>query len=414
MSNSIITNKFVVAAAAQVFDQLNYLKNSYAPFDFSVGSQAGSVARLVLRDGGKVTDGIVMTDADRTGMQERVIYGWRSQKKACIEADVIAKVIDLASWTEYIKSTSIKLAIAIQQEVIDTEYFKTGVVCANSNPWAALSDAAMATVTARQGSTVTGYIAPRAQGAIAAKAIGGYTFGIASDAAKNLYAENSIGQYAGVEFINIPEIPEVKVPSGITGLAVNSALVINATHYGESIPETYLEMVAATGVTATLPKGYAFNLPEVYSTNVQGAKSPYEFGFVLQDAVTLNGATPVNAKVQSLITANCYARNCYIGDGTNSAENLAAVSGTVDVILSAGTTYWPCEIRTKEALVFQGIDQADLDGAKNESGSVGEVKISITSLGDITNKNNITREDVAYVAVKGDIRGSSMAYIAKV
>jgi hypothetical protein len=413
MANSFITNAYVKALAVKVFDSLNYLKNSTAPFDITAGMKPGSVYQLVIEDGGKPTDGLAITDADRTGLTERSIYAWIKSKKSVISASSLAQVVDMTSWISTISATAIKLAISIQQDVINSEYFKSGVVTVNSNPWISLADAASSVITARQGSQVTGYIAPRAQGSLAAKALGGYNFVMATDQGSKLYGQAMIGQYANVEYINIPEIPSVKAPAtGISAMTVNSAVVINSTHFGKSVPETYLNIVGTANDTAVLPKGYTFNLPDIYSCNVQGEKSPYEFGFIVQEDTPLSGETAVNVKVQSLVTADCYARNCFVGDGTNSAENLAGVNGTAQLVLSAGVTYWPCEIRTKEALAFQGITLNDLEGAKNASEAVDQVKLQVASLGDFDSRDNYSRIDFSYVATKADIRDSAMAYIA--
>lgn len=406
MANVFINSKSVKVFLGTVIDAMPYMRASKSYFkDQIVGKKAGRTYSFYLPDSGTPTDGLTITADDRKTIVEKSIDLTVKNKKSVVSLDVLSKVVDIESFVDTVSTPyGRKLGVEIQKDVIADNIFKCGSVTVSNDGWSGMAGIAAQIRSTRQGAKVTGYLDPLVSSKLSSNALSNFHFTPAGPLTTKIYEDNAVGKFGGAEWVEINDLPEVIVPStGISDLSVNSAVVIDS--------QTYLNVVGNSASTGTLPLGYAFTLPTCYSCDLIGNKTKSKFGFVVQAATTLSGETAVNIPVQNLITENIGSRNCYIGDGLNSAANLSAVSGTISSQLSGGVTYIPCEVRTDACLAYDNVPMEDLAGAKTENAKVGELEMKVTTDGDFDTMVNSSRWDLSYLAGKTDIRESGLTYV---
>lgn len=406
MANVFINAKSVKVFLGTVIEAMPYLRASKSYFkDQIVGKKCGRTYSFYLPDSGTPTDGLTITADDRKTIVEKSIDLTVKNKKSVVALDILSKVVDMENFMETVSEPYARtLGVQIQKDVISDNLFKAGSVTVSSDGWSGMAGIAAQIRATRQGAKITGYLDPLVTAKLASNALNNFKFSDSGPIATKIYAENAVGKFGGAEWVEINDLPEVIVPStGIADLSVNSAVVIAS--------ETYLNIVGKAASIGTLPAGYVFTLPTCYSCDLIGNKTKSKFGFIVQEDTVLSGATAVNVPVQNLITENIGSRNCYIGNGLNSAANLEAVSGNVNYILSAGVTYLPCEVRTDACLAYDDVPMEDLAGAKTETAKVGEIQMKVTTDGDFDTMVNSSRWDLAYLAGKTDIRESGLTYV---
>jgi hypothetical protein len=405
---AFITNKKVKIFVGEVLEGMNYLKASKSHFaDQFSGKKNGESYYFVLRDAGNPTSGIAITDSDDASVVEKEVKLTIAHKKSVVDLTVVQSCVEVEDFKTEIGDTfALRLGAEIQKDVIAANFFKSMVATfpatGSESGWPALSKASAFLRSTRNGAKVSGYLSPEAEANLSVNALNNFKF-TPSSVAEKLYGENAVGNFGGATYVATMDTPMVTCPaasaiSGISAISATTAVGVGT-----------LYLTAPTGNTAILPAGLPLQLSNAYACNSVGMRTATKMSFILQSPVTLAGATPVAATVQSIIPEDIGARNIYI-EGVGSAS---AVSGALTCPLSAGVVYDVAQIRTNDVMNWDNVPLDDLTIGETVNGELGGIKIKATKYSDGDLLKNRTRWDVSYLAGIVDERFCANAYLPR-
>ena len=382
--NEFSNNHKTKLIAGEVYDNLPYLKkaHSYMTQGELEGKKYGKNYTVYIPDPGEVHDGL---EAVPDAANEVEVEVTLQNKNTSIELDAWNKLNDIESFTnEIAKPRGVKLARSIEKDAIDQTINKAFQVVAGSANFKTLTDMSKALDEVGVAGTKVTFVKPSVAGTIAA---GGLANFIPSEIQTKIYKDNYLGQYAGASVIEESLMPIVSVAGDETAtFAVKNVSGIGA----ESATVVGYEVTGFTGAA-----GVPFKLEGVKIVGVDGMQTDQDF-YVIPDK---NGNIPsvrIAIDGRNVNNANAWVET---GSFTPSAT-LGVESGK----------YALGQCRTEQAVGFDTYKFSDLPGSENETVTVNNVSLKMSTYGDGKNMTTLTRIDAPYAVTLPDPRQAVVGF----
>lgn len=394
MANKFINSKWAKVYLANVIDSMPYVKASKSYFaDQMKGKKCGKTYSFVLKDSGKVSDGLAIANGDNKDILEKEVKLTLQNKKNVVDLDVLESVVDVEDFNNEFSNYAIHLGAEIQKTAIEETVFEASTAhVETTNGWSPISNAIASLKSRRIGGSIVGFLDPVAESNLSVNALNNWSFA-PSQKGEQFYADGSVGKFQGSEFVYANDLPQ------IVGKTVSANTVSAASESGGVYT---LALTDAIGVA--LDAGTPFNVAGAKVCNSVGMKTNQDFAFIAQKDIA---ATDTTIQVQRIDIEEGGARNLYI----DSVSALSAVSGALTCPLENGVTYSIAQVRTNDVLAFENAPLDDLVGAENSTVEVGGIKLKTTVLGNSQNMKNMTRWDIAFGTTIVDNRESSLVYL---
>ena len=406
MANSFVDNSYVKLFIANIIDAMPYLKRSKSHFAGELkGKKGGEVYNFVLRDSGKPTSGLAVTNSDRLDVKEGKIWLAARHKKSVVALNILESVVDIYGFKEEIADPyGLNLGAEIQKDAIDESYFDGCVAkVATSNGWTALSSAIAHQRSARNGAKLCGFLSPEAEDNLTTHSLNNWHFG-SNELVDRFYKEGAVGMFHGTEFAYVNDVPVVTVPSGgFSNITVSAGANVAAptTSLSGAVDRTVLTV---SSLSQDIPAGVPFTMEGAYACDSLGRKTRALFSFITQEAAK-SGETQL--VVQRLRPEDCGSRNVSI----TGITDVASISGTLVCQLAANTSYEVAQIRCDDVMNWDNIPLEDIAQCENTSATFGGVNMHVAKGGDWGTAKNSTRWDVGYLTGIVDNRLVSLAYM---
>ena len=394
-NNNFMKGKWVKVFLADVIDSAPYIKASKSYFAAQLkGKKVGDNCYCVLRDSGKVTDGLAIKSGDIKDIDEKQVKITLKNKKNCVALDVLEEITEIEDFkTEIADTYGVHLGAEIQKDVIASTIFDASTASVNSNGWVALSQAIAHLKASRVGGKIVGFLDPVAESTLSVNALNNWHFNLTPQGQK-MYADASIGTFQQAEFVYANDIPVIE----------GKTLSLTPTAVTQNDADGTVTLTVSA-VSSAIPAGTPLTVEGAYACNIVGMKTNKPFAFIVQEDVQAGGTTIKLGRVE---VTECGARNCYI-EGVGEIADLVGKAFTN--MLTDGTKYYVAQVRNTDALAFENVEMADLKGAENTTITLGGIKLKVTAHGDYNEMENNTRWDIAYGAKIVDNRMASLAYM---
>ena len=406
MANSFVDNSYVKLFIANIIDAMPYLKRSKSHFAGELkGKKGGEVYNFVLRDSGKPTSGLAVTNSDRLDVKEGKIWLAARHKKSVVALNILESVVDIYGFKEEIADPyGLNLGAEIQKDAIDESYFDGCVAkVATSNGWTALSSAIAHQRSARNGAKLCGFLSPEAEDNLTTHSLNNWHFG-SNELVDRFYKEGAVGMFHGTEFAYVNDVPVVTVPTGgFSNITVSAGANVAAptTSLSGAVDRTVLTV---SSLSQDIPAGVPFTMEGAYACDSLGRKTRALFSFITQEAAKSGDTQLV---VQRLRPEDCGSRNVSI----TGITDVASIAGTLTCQLAANTSYEVAQIRCDDVMNWDNIPLDDIAQCENTSATFGGVNMHVAKGGDWGTAKNSTRWDVGYLTGIVDNRLVSLAYM---
>lgn len=416
MANKFINSKWAKVYLANLIDAMPYIKASKSYFaDQMKGKKCGKTYSFVLRDSGKVTDGLAIASGDNKDILEKEVKVTLKNKKNVVSLDVLESVVDIESFdTEVGKPYGTHLGAEVQKDVIANTVFDASsahiegskVVNASlSSGWVPLSHAIAGIKSRRVGGKIVGFLDPVAESNLTVSALNSWRF-TPSTKGEDFYGDGTIGKFQGGEFVYANDMPTVTghtPPTGYNVLEFDGLEVSADGKYFLKVDASY--EVTSTGtageVGQVIKAGNCFKIDGYKTCNSVGMPTNQDFAFIVQ---TDTKASDKKVEVQRVDIDEGGARNCF-------KTGVSDVAGEADFLLAPGVDYNVAQVRTFDALGFENAPLDDLVGAENTTVEIGGIRLKQTVVGDVSSMENYTRWDIAYGDKIVDNREASLVYL---
>lgn len=389
MADKILGNEFsnnhkTKLIAGEVYDNLPYLKkaHSYMTQGELDGKKFGRSYSIYLPDPGEVQDGL---EAKPDAANEVEVSVTLQNKNTSVELDAWNKLTDIESFTnEIAKPRGVKLARSIEKDAIDQTINKAFQVVAGSANFKTLSDMSKSLDEVGVAGTKVTFIKPTIAGTISNGGLANY---IPNEIQSKIYKDNYLGQYAGASVIEESLMPIVSIAGDETA----SVAVKNVSGIGaESATVVGYEVTGFTGAA-----GVPFKLEGVKIVGVDGMQTDQDF-FVMADKDGNIPSVRIAIDGRNVNNANAWVET---GSFTPSAT-LAVESGK----------YALGQCRTEQAVGFDTYKFSDLPGSENETVTVNNVSLKMSTYGDGKNMTTLTRIDAPYAVTLPDPRQAVVGF----
>ena len=382
LGNTFSNNHKTKLIAGEVYDNLPYLKkaHSYMTQGELEGKKYGKTYSVYIPDPGQVMDGL---EANPDAINEVKVDVTLQNKNTSVELDAWNKLTDIESFTnEIAKPRGVKLARSIEKDAIDQTINKAFQIAVGSANFKTLTDMSKALDEVGAAGTKVSFVKPTVAGEIAN---GGLANFIPSEIQTKIYKDAYLGQYAGASVIEESLMPVVNVAgtetaamsvSAISGKGAESATVV-----GYDVAFT-----AAPGVP------FKVNAKLI---GVDGMETDQDL-YIIADK---DGNVPeVRFAVEghNINNANAWVPTGY----TTAAPELAVAAGK----------YALGQCRTEDAVGFDTYKFSDLPGSENETVTVNNVSLKMSTYGDGKYMTTLTRIDAPYAVTLPDPRKAVVGY----
>ena len=382
LGNTFSNNHKTKLIAGEVYDNLPYLKkaHSYMTQGELEGKKFGHSYSIYLPDPGQVSDGL---EANPDAINEVKVDVTLQNKNTSVELDAWNKLTDIESFTnEIAKPRGVKLARSIEKDAIDQTINKAFQIAVGSANFKTLTDMSKALDEVGAAGTKVSFVKPTVAGEIAN---GGLANFIPSEIQTKIYKDAYLGQYAGASVIEESLMPVINVAgtetaamsvSAISGKGAESATVV-----GYNVAFT-----AAPGVP------FKVNAKLI---GVDGMETDQDL-YIIADK---DGNVPeVRFAVEghNINNANAWVPTGY----TTAAPELGVASGK----------YALGQCRTEDAVGFDTYKFSDLPGSENETVTVNNVSLKMSTYGDGKYMTTLTRIDAPYAVTLPDPRKAVVGY----
>lgn len=382
--NAFSNNHKTKLIAGEVYDNLPYLKkaHSYMTQGELEGKKYGKDYTVYIPSPGEVQDGL---EANPDAANEIEVTVTLQNKNTSIELDAWNKLTDIESFTnEIAKPRGIKLARSIEKDAIDQTINKAFQIVDGSANFKTLTDMSKALDEVGVAGTKVTFVKPSIAGTIAA---GGLANFIPSEIQTKIYKDNYLGQYAGASVIEESLMPIVNIAGDETAsVAVENVSGINA----ESATVVGYNVTGFTGAANT-----PYKLEGVKVVGCDGMESDQDF-YVITDKDGKIPEVRIAIKGHNVNNANGWVES---GAFTPSAT-LAVASGK----------YALGQCRTEQAVGFDTYKFSDLPGSENETVTVNNVSLKMSTYGDGKNMTTLTRIDAPYAVTLPDPRQAVVGF----
>lgn len=382
LGNKFSNNHKTKLIAGEVYDNLPYLKkaHSYMTQGELEGKKYGKTYSIYIPDPGQVMDGL---EANPDAINEVKVDVTLQNKNTSVELDAWNKLTDIESFTnEIAKPRGVKLARSIEKDAIDQTINKAFQIAVGSANFKTLTDMSKALDEVGVAGTKVSFVKPTVAGEIAN---GGLANFIPSEIQTKIYKDAYLGQYAGASVIEESLMPIVNVAGDETAAMAVSAIsgkgAESATVVGYDVAFT-----AAPGVP------FKVNAKLI---GVDGMETDQDL-YIIADK---DGNVPeVRFAVEGHNVNNA---NAWVPTGyTTAAPELGVASGK----------YALGQCRTEDSVGFDTYKFSDLPGSENETVSVNNVSLKMSTYGDGKYMTTLTRIDAPYAVTLPDPRKAVVGY----
>lgn len=393
-NNNIKVNSLATLVTIRAAEAAGYLTVGSRKYfkDQLVGKRNGQTYRFVIRDTGKVVDGLV-TDRDNGDIKnivEREVSLTLKPKHIQIETNAIEQVTDLERDREIAEPNARKLMNKVVKDQIAEDFGKCGTVFGGRGftPMAQ-AGANLMSITDEK---LYGFVDPDVEAILTSN---GQAF--TPVGAPDLYSKGLLGTFHQVEYRAQRFLPSVKISEGL------ASADLSVTNY----------TTAASGDTMTIAgvvngdkiaKGTPFFIEGIMACDTVGDPTSNEKAFIALESVEATG-TSVDVKVAHIDNSVNSTRDVALEDGSVAS----AISGSAST-LDAGV-YKMGIIRANGAFEFETLDKLPAEGANYEKQTVESVTIHENKLVDVDTMENNTRWDIVTLAGVVEPRCVSYFYI---
>lgn len=382
LGNKFSNNHKTKLIAGEVYDNLPYLKkaHSYMTQGELEGKKYGKTYSIYIPDPGQVSDGL---EANPDAINEVKVDVTLKNKNTSVELDAWNKLTDIESFTnEIAKPRGVKLARSIEKDAIDQTINKAFQIAVGSANFKTLTDMSKALDEVGVAGTKVSFVKPTVAGEIAN---GGLANFIPSEIQTKIYKDAYLGQYAGASVIEESLMPIVNVAGDETAaMAVTAITAQDGT----------ATITAGYDVAFTAAPGVPFKV-NAKLIGVDGMETDQDL-YIIADK---DGNVPdVRFAVEGHNVNNA---NAWVPTGyTTAAPELGVASGK----------YALGQCRTEDAVGFDTYKFSDLPGSENETVSVNNVSLKMSTYGDGKFMTTLTRIDAPYAVTLPDPRKAVVGY----
>lgn len=382
LGNKFSNNHKTKLIAGEVYDNLPYLKkaHSYMTQGELEGKKYGKTYSIYIPDPGQVMDGL---EANPDAINEVKVDVTLQNKNTSVELDAWNKLTDIESFTnEIAKPRGVKLARSIEKDAIDQTINKAFQIAVGSANFKTLTDMSKALDEVGVAGTKVSFVKPTVAGEIAN---GGLANFIPSEIQTKIYKDAYLGQYAGASVIEESLMPIVNVAGTET-----AAMAVTAISGKGAESAT----VVGYDVAFTAAPGVPFKV-NAKLIGVDGMETDQDL-YIIADK---DGNVPdVRFAVEGHNVNNA---NAWVPTGyTTAAPELGVASGK----------YALGQCRTEDAVGFDTYKFSDLPGSENETVSVNNVSLKMSTYGDGKFMTTLTRIDAPYAVTLPDPRKAVVGY----
>ena len=382
LGNQFSNNHKTKLIAGEVYENLPYLKkaHSYMTQGELEGKKWGKSYSVYIPDPGQVMDGL---EANPDAINEVKVDVTLQNKNTSIELDAWNKLTDIESFTnEIAKPRGVKLARSIEKDAIDQTINKAFQIAVGSANFKTLTDMSKALDEVGAAGTKVSFVKPTVAGEIAN---GGLANFIPSEIQTKIYKDAYLGQYAGASVIEESLMPVVNVAGDETAAMAVSAIsgkgAESATVVGYDVAFT-----AAPGVP------FKVNAKLI---GVDGMETDQDL-YIIADKDGNVPAVRFAVEGHNINNANAWVPTGY----TTAAPELGVASGK----------YALGQCRTEDAVGFDTYKFSDLPGSENETVTVNNVSLKMSTYGDGKFMTSLTRIDAPYAVTLPDPRKAVVGY----
>ena len=382
LGNQFSNNHKTKLIAGEVYENLPYLKkaHSYMTQGELEGKKWGKSYSVYIPDPGQVMDGL---EANPDAINEVKVDVTLQNKNTSVELDAWNKLTDIESFTnEIAKPRGVKLARSIEKDAIDQTINKAFQIAVGSANFKTLTDMSKALDEVGAAGTKVSFVKPTVAGEIAN---GGLANFIPSEIQTKIYKDAYLGQYAGASVIEESLMPVVNVAGDETAAMAVSAIsgkgAESATVVGYDVAFT-----AAPGVP------FKVNAKLI---GVDGMETDQDL-YIIADKDGNVPAVRFAVEGHNINNANAWVPTGY----TTAAPELGVASGK----------YALGQCRTEDAVGFDTYKFSDLPGSENETVTVNNVSLKMSTYGDGKFMTSLTRIDAPYAVTLPDPRKAVVGY----
>lgn len=402
--NAIKTNSLATLVAIRAAESAGYLTVGSRKYfkDQLVGKRNGQSYRFVIRDTGKVIDGLVTDRAngDIKNIVEREVTLTLKPKHIQIETNAIEQVTDVEWDREIAEPNAQKLMNKVVKDTIAKDFGKVGTVFAGRGftPMAQAGAHVMSVTDEK----LYGFCDPNVEAILTSN---GQAF--TPVGAPDLYSKGLLGNFHQVEYRAQRFLPNVTVTDTVASATLsvtNYATASSGSLASGNYDEWGILTISGVASGTKLPKGLPIFIDGIMACDTVGDPTSMEKAFVLAEDATATGAT-VTAKVAKVDNSENSTRDVALEDGSVAS----AISGAASTI-DAGKYYMGI-VRANGAFEFETLDKLPAEGAEYEKQTVEGVTVHQNKLVDIDTMENNTRWDVVTLAGVVEPRAVSYFYI---
>ena len=382
LGNQFSNNHKTKLIAGEVYDNLPYLKkaHSYMTQGELEGKKYGNSYSIYIPCPGEVHDGL---EANPDAINEVKVDVTLQNKNTSIELDAWNKLTDIESFTnEIAKPRGVKLARSIEKDAIDQTINKAFQIAVGSANFKTLTDMSKALDEVGAAGTKVSFVKPTVAGEIAN---GGLANFIPSEIQTKIYKDAYLGQYAGASVIEESLMPIVNVAGTET-----AAMAVTAISGKGAESAT----VVGYDVAFTAAPGVPFKV-NAKLIGVDGMETDQDL-YIIADKDGNVPAVRFAVEGHNVNNANAWVPTGY----TTAAPELAVASGK----------YALGQCRTEDAVGFDTYKFSDLPGSENETVTVNNVSLKMSTYGDGKYMTTLTRIDAPYAVTLPDPRKAVLGY----
>lgn len=382
LGNKFSNNHKTKLIAGEVYDNLPYLKkaHSYMTQGELEGKKYGKTYSIYIPDPGQVMDGL---EANPDAINEVKVDVTLQNKNTSVELDAWNKLTDIESFTnEIAKPRGVKLARSIEKDAIDQTINKAFQIAVGSANFKTLTDMSKALDEVGVAGTKVSFVKPTVAGEIAN---GGLANFIPSEIQTKIYKDAYLGQYAGASVIEESLMPIVNVAGDET-----AAMAVTAISGKGAESAT----VVGYDVAFTAAPGVPFKV-NAKLIGVDGMETDQDL-YIIADKDGNVPAVRFAVEGHNVNNANAWVPTGY----TTAAPELGVASGK----------YALGQCRTEDAVGFDTYKFSDLPGSENETVSVNNVSLKMSTYGDGKFMTTLTRIDAPYAVTLPDPRKAVLGY----
>lgn len=391
MADKFALNKKVKLVSAAVADSCDYTRMAVSKMPQSefAGKKYGKEYTVYIPGTPKVVNGVVADPSDIVEIETKIQLD--NDNVSC-ELGPWTRLGNLESFKDEVaKPFGDALARAQERKIIKNNVFKSAQAVVGSASFATLGKGAAALRQLAISGEVGSFQNPDVMATISATGLANF---IPSETMKRIYSDNYLGQYAGAAQIESPDLPMLTTPSEIPAATITLGDPIvdsdsNALGFAE------ITQISGTG----LKPGFMYKATGLKVVDTNGQQTEQSVAIIVLDEqghisplrITLDGKNYGNA-------------NAWVPTGTTT---LTLVAG-----LSASTTYYIGQVRTKDCFTYDSMKWDDLPGSENEAvGTVGGKTVKMSMYGEGLALNKLVRLDSTYAAGLFEPRGAVTVYI---